>query len=306
MPKLRRTSIFVIIGVVLIAAAFGVVFYFKSQVLQKTIDLYMGSGLEPLTATSQSALAISGVSDWKTYRNDAYGFEMKYPSFYTPKSRSETEPVSDGITVSFGTGSSVPLTLEVFDLTKYLPKTNTPLLSQYIATFKKLDSFKEAKVNGNPVYEYLSCGSAACEQVAIFIRNNIQYQFSIDDQVDPDLFGKILSTFKFIEPNLPVDTSSWKTYHSERYGFEFKYPVDWSTCTPDENMGGFNPEATGEESALILGGGQSCEIDMMDLEIKGFGTSGVWTDYYKPTNLDEYLKSFTLATSTRNIGYTYL
>lgn len=35
-------------------------------------------------------------------------------------------------------------------------------------------------------------------------------------------------TSKFIEPQVEIDTSSWKTYRSEKYGFEIKYPEDWN------------------------------------------------------------------------------
>ncbi len=40
------------------------------------------------------------------------------------------------------------------------------------------------------------------------------------------IFDQMLSTFKFTDQNQTTDTSNWKTYKNDTYGFEVKYPVD--------------------------------------------------------------------------------
>ncbi|HEY4477042.1 MAG TPA: hypothetical protein VJB56_00245 [Candidatus Paceibacterota bacterium] len=44
---------------------------------------------------------------------------------------------------------------------------------------------------------------------------------------DQESFDKILSTLNFFESSKTIDISNWKTYHNNKYGFEFRYPKDY-------------------------------------------------------------------------------
>lgn len=47
------------------------------------------------------------------------------------------------------------------------------------------------------------------------------------------LIDKMILTFKFIDQT-EVDTSDWKIYRNEEYGFEFKYPTNWLLKEQDD------------------------------------------------------------------------
>ncbi len=51
-----------------------------------------------------------------------------------------------------------------------------------------------------------------------------------------------------LKPEEKIDTSNWKTYRNERYGFSFKYPKDWKV----ENIKGRYPAPIYKEFPLIL------------------------------------------------------
>lgn len=63
-----------------------------------------------------------------------------------------------------------------------------------------------------------------------------------------------------------VDTSSWKTYRDEEYGFELQYPQEWLVSDPVEGIGVFIGQRSDEEiirgitiqtTDISFGGGSS-------------------------------------------------
>jgi len=121
-----------------------------------------------------------GTETCKTYSNGEYGFALTYPSEFTIHARSSTDRSSDIVLQFVSATSSIPLTLDVTDLARYLPLTNTPDLPSYIRSLHSLSGFKQAAIGGKDVYEYAICGWAACSLEVLFIHNQKEYDFSID------------------------------------------------------------------------------------------------------------------------------
>ncbi len=47
--------------------------------------------------------------------------------------------------------------------------------------------------------------------------------------------NQILSTFRFVEPTVTIDSAGQKVYRNQKYGYEVKFPKNWSIkqCDPD-------------------------------------------------------------------------
>lgn len=130
-----------------------------------------------LPVPTQTATA---TSETQIYRNVENGFTLQFPSTF----KIEEDPSADSqykTNFRFSTGTStIPLALQVTDLTKYLPLTTTPTLPEYLQTLSALEQFKKETIGGKDAYEYLICGRAACSQEITFIHNGKQYQFSVE------------------------------------------------------------------------------------------------------------------------------
>ena len=130
-------------------------------------------------SASSAAPTSTAPSDTQIYRNEANGLTLNYPRDVKIEARSSTDPQYEADFL-FKTGSStVPITLQITDLDKYLPLTGTPTIREYLQSLSGLEKFKKATVDDKDAYEYLVCGRAACSQEVIFIHNGKQYQFSI-------------------------------------------------------------------------------------------------------------------------------
>ena len=174
------------------------------------------------------------ISDWKTYRNEEYGFEIKYPSdwefedttnksclpreclFAITKLASNQNKVDldfhDGVDMHFSAASMLTQDIEQYvrypksypggkDFLAYEFQGSSEVESNYqVSAFRKLP-------NGSVVvFDWNRVGNSA---------EDLSYDKYLD---------QILSTFKFIDV---LDTSTWKTYRNEQYEFEFKYPKEY-------------------------------------------------------------------------------
>ena len=117
----------------------------------------------------------------EAYQDVDYKFTLRYPSEYKVEARPSNGLPFDK-EVLFFRGSSVPLRLGIINLSRYLPKTNTPTIAEYLNSLKSSDRFTQADIGGKNAYEYVTCGRAACTQEVVFIQNNLLYQFSIEFQ----------------------------------------------------------------------------------------------------------------------------
>lgn len=169
---------------------------------------------EPVVVTTPtpSASAAGVPADWKTYTNTEYGFEVKYPvGGQVDELDSKIVIFSDAKNREVGGGVSTIIVWQ----------SPTDTISRGAkSTFAGKTAYKEVVPS--------EIGNDFSRIVVPLGRNDIV----IDSPLNNTGLDQILSTFKFIEPisAVPVD---WKTYTNTQYGFEFRYPGDWSAPVPE-------------------------------------------------------------------------
>ncbi len=267
--------------VVLLALGGGVAAYFYWWLPKQNAPA-------PVVLEPQPTSTVAGatdIADWKTYTDEKYGFEFKYPEEWSLNFTNEQQGSSTnsfGIQCSsdkfsFGGGSGYKCGGQVWveegvsDLLgwflserrlnldeekKQLLLNSVSVMSELrgtgsvnIKTSDIIESYREDKINGSPaVIETIECKNDAW-QACVFmgIQPNttfyaIQHGNTVvsikigtfSQNTDSPVFERVLSTFKFISPTSSVDTSTWKTYKNEKYGFEVKYPADLQIKLNDE------------------------------------------------------------------------
>lgn len=147
---------------------------------------------------------INETAGWQTYRNEEYGFEVKYPDSWTAK---EDRSLMNGLSISF-------MSPENFQKNE----KEKPVLSEYgdlFVNIKEDFSFSSAKDWLNWYYKNLSTPPSYDEVIVngvlgisfispidnsrelMFIKNNFAYNLMVS--IDSESTHQILSTFRFIE-----------------------------------------------------------------------------------------------------------
>jgi hypothetical protein len=229
-----------IVGILLILTLIVTCIYFGSKLLGLDVRnlMFKDSEIADINIPREDANI-----NWKTYTDDEYGFEFKYPdSWYKGK---DDTPV-DVYTLTFGplnirnhigeVISPTPgraLTISIKNISeksidlksaikKYYPCGHLDINKGVQKSYKNLDVL---------VFYQSACGIAPTD-LAYIVHNNDIYEINAGKYID-----QILPTFKFID-----STSNWKLYRNNDYGFEFKYPHEWQIEVDEKNRFTIKPQ----------------------------------------------------------------
>lgn len=225
----------------------GGVFVWQRSVIEQEI-------LSAVSRIQKNIPSENDSSNFQTYRDEQYGYEIKYPRDWAPKYSvigGESVLSAKGFSIK---GAGAPISIVIYKNEKNLSlqeyfdvKNNTsggllmdPRAVEY--TF-----FKELKpVNVNVANTASLKFETPDYNITVIPNSNKIYEIlyvkgsNSQTQTDSKVFADILSTFKFTLPQTSVDTSNWKTYNSRSDNILIFSTDDWSTYSPKNNGQSFS------------------------------------------------------------------
>lgn len=174
---------------------------------------------------------VTDFSNWKTYRNEKYGFGFAYPS--------EFSVTKDGVMRTYPNGKDW-YRLEVSNLSvSEIPKLKFEINADGYGPFFP-DKLYEVVLDEEKIIKVLSevrnYDENSHDGYLLVIPNSIEnksgdslsWYLSFKEGGDDfeSILKQILSTFKFVEPQSKIDISGWKTYVNKKLNYTIKYPAE--------------------------------------------------------------------------------
>lgn len=183
-------------------------------------------------------------ADWKTYSSNKFGFSVRYPN--DPKIFLSQNRDNNGFTLF-----SYNINFGVHAKEEYVQIMDKPFPTKFESldfpgNIPPLTNKRKITVNGIEALRADAVGKYERDfdlDIVIFANESAIYSFYLDRSAatssktlirDEKIFDQILSTFKFTDQDQTTDTSDWKTYFNDDFGYQLQYPADGSVITEND------------------------------------------------------------------------
>ena len=220
MPNQKGSVGVIALVILILVIAAGSMIYFESNKTPETAPPTPSQSAEaipsPTATVSSTPSPLSIPSDWKMYTNPKFNFSMQYPSTWQ---YGQFEPIREQGSVTF-TGPEGVLTIGWGQEKYYGDRACT---SDYDGTFVNTQT-------GAGIIVLCKGDDRGIEILVsdFHVSQNANFRglyISGATHGSDSTILTILSTFKFIDP---LDTTGWKTYNSDKYGYQIQYPQNWN------------------------------------------------------------------------------
>ena len=193
-----------ILIIAIVVAIIGTIGYF---ILVKKSPVIPPNGQESYIPSGKKITPADETADWRTYRNEKYGFEVKYPSAlskggeYAPCTGDEDFVCND---VLYRIWRRNPKEDEWEEFKVEIDKNRYNSFTELWAKQNKIGGCESIEKLSNfvGIKRYNCVGKRTHVQVAIILKNDLTftiYYISGTKINGKDRFDQILATFKFIE-----------------------------------------------------------------------------------------------------------
>lgn len=194
---------------------------------------------EPTSTQPQESTSTAEIdtADWKTYRSEKWGFEIKYPNIFTLKEGNKLLELrcANEEKTSLCQYPCYPSIKVIDDISVY--EYEHSLYSLY-APSTEVISVKSIVINGNKGKEIILSGyeMGAVERYIVLPKDSRIYQIESCDLFDERIFNQILSTFQFIDNKNNEKFHIISPNKDSRWKIGATYPIQWEPSDPNGHV----------------------------------------------------------------------